>query len=329
MPSILSTRSSIKALALWAILRADLVLAPFVWLAGQLLKTVRAAGVDRMPICKGALLRARVFPIRRHYYEPLFDGRDLLRPLGVDRALPGIDWNAEEQLLLLDRFSHAEELHDLPNTRVDAPVFHLGNGAFESGDAEYLYQFLRHFKPARMIEVGSGYSTLMARRAIERNREELPGYRCQHTCIEPYEMSWLEQCGATVLRKRVEQVDVSVFAELDDGDLLFIDSSHVIRPQGDVVFEYLEVLPSLRKGVFVHVHDIFSPRDYPREWLIEEVRFWNEQYLLEAFMTANREWKIVGALNYLHHQHFDALREKCPYLERNREPGSFYIQKIA
>ena len=96
-------------------------------------------------------------------------------------------------------------------------------------------------------------------------------------------LTTLEKIGVTVIRQKVEGLGKAVFAELEKGDILFIDSSHIIRPQGDVLFEYLESLPSLNRGVIVHIHDIFSPKDYLKEWVTNEVRFWNEQYLLEAF----------------------------------------------
>jgi hypothetical protein len=131
------------------------------------------------------------------------------------------------------------------------------------------------------------------------------------------------------MRQRVEDVNKTLFAQLGYNDLLFIDSSHVIRPQGDVLFEYLEVIPSLNAGVIVHLHDIFSPRDYPKEWVVDQVLFWNEQYLLEAFLTCNREWRIIGAINYLHTNYYEELKDKCPFLTHDRKPGSFYIQKIA
>ena len=121
---------------------------------------------------------------------------------------------------------------------------------------------------------------------------------------------------------------VIFFSILENGDILFIDSSHVIRPQGDVLFEYLEVLPSLNKGVIVHIHDIFSPKDYPEAWIKNEVKFWNEQYLLEAFLYSNTDWEIIGALNFLHHNYYEKLKETCCYLTPDREPGSFYIKKI-
>lgn len=160
------------------------------------------------------------------------------------------------------------------------------------------------------------------------NRRELPTYECEHLCIEPYEAPWLEQAGVRTLRMRVEDVDRSLFQTLGENDLLFIDSSHVIRPQGDVVVEYLEILPSLRTGVIVHIHDIFSPRDYPRDWLLERMYLWDEQYLLEAFLTGNRDWKVLAALNLLRHRQFEALQRVCPYLTPDREPGSFYMQKV-
>lgn len=307
---------------------ADIVLVLFVYPAAILLKAIRKIGVQRIPMSKRALLQVGVFPILNHYYEPLFDGRMLGDRFKEPRALPGIDWNVAEQLDVLRSFDYNEEFNSIPSSESDEPAFHFGNGAFESGDAEYLYNLIRLKKPKRLYEIGSGYSTLMAIKAIQRNKEQNAEYKCRHLCIEPYEMPWLEKTGVTVVRQRVENVNKAIFSELVRDDILFIDSSHIIRPQGDVLFEYLELLPSLNIGVIVHVHDIFSPRDYLKEWVVDEVRFWNEQYLLEAFLTCNRDWKIIGALNYLHHNFYEDLRAKCPYLTPEREPGSFYLQKI-
>ena len=183
------------------------------------------------------------------------------------------------------------------------------------------------FRSGRIFEIGSGYSTLIAVRAIRKNIAEEPEYHCNHVCVEPYEMPWLEEIGVTVIRQRVETLPLNLFQELDDGDLLFIDSSHIIRPQGDVLFEYLELLPSLNPGVVVHVHDIFSPNDYSNLCL-GLGRFWNEQYLLEAFLTSNHEWEIMGGLNYLKHHHYKELKAVCPFLTPEREPGSFYLRKM-
>lgn len=308
---------------------ADVVLMPFVYPAAWLLKQIRRAGVQRLPHCKKALMNVGVFPVRNHYYEPQFDNWNPKQDFSENRALPGIDWNTPEQLKTLESFVFSRELLDTPQEKPTPLKFYFNNGAFESGDAEYWYQLIRTIKPKRIIEVGSGNSTLMAIQAIRKNRGDDPNYECEHICIEPYEMPWLEESGVTVVRKKVEDMEISFFSRLQENDVLFIDSSHIIRPQGDVLFEYLELLPSLSKGVIVHVHDIFSPRNYPKLWLQDEVRFWNEQYLLEAFLSHNSSWKIIGALNYLHHGHYDKLKSAAPFLTQEREPGSFYIQKIA
>ena len=112
----------------------------------------------------------------------------------------------------------------------------------------------------------------------------------------------------------MKTLPVSLFCDLEENDILFIDSSHMIRPEGDVLFEYLQILPSLKQGVIVHLHDIFSPRNYPHSWLVDDVKFWNEQYLLEAFLTHNASWKVIGALNFLHHNHHHELKQVAPFL---------------
>jgi hypothetical protein len=305
----------------------DVLLLPFVYLTGLLLKRVRVAGFHRLPWSRRVLLRLGVVPISDHYYEPFFNPAHLQRSLSQERDLPGIDWNVQTQLELLNNFHYNEEL-DFLSSSAQGLTFSFDNDTFLSGDAEYWYSIIRHYKPKRIFEVGSGNSTLVAAEAIKRNAEEDPNYHCRHVCIEPYEMPWLEQLAVEVLRQKVEDVPLQFFTQLETNDILFIDSSHVIRPQGDVLFEYLQVLPSLKVGVIVHVHDIFTPRDYLERWVQAEVKFWNEQYLLEAFLTSNHDWQILAALNYLHHHYYDALQPKCPYLTPDREPGSFYMVRV-
>jgi hypothetical protein len=310
-----------------AVLRVlDLGLALFVIPAAALLKFVRRAGIHRLPLTRRVLLMIGVLPVRRHYYEPQFDFRRNPTPTG-ERVLPGIDWDEVGQLGFLDSLRHSSELADLGHGGRDEMEFRFGNGNFESGDAEFWYQVVRTTKPRRIYEIGSGNSTLLAVRAVRRNAGDDPAYRCEHVCIEPYEMPWLERSGVSVLRKRVEELDPTYFRALQAGDILFIDSSHVIRPYGDVLFEYLEILPTLAPGVLVHVHDIFSPRNYPRAWIEQEVRLWNEQYLLEAFLSGSTKWRVVAGLNFLHHRHYDRLKAVAPFLTPDREPGSFYIQR--
>ena len=156
------------------------------------------------------------------------------------------------------------------------------NGSFESGDADFLYQMIRYIKPHKILEIGSGDSTKIARLALNKNKDETSKVY-EHICIEPYGAPWLEKLeGTKIIRELVENCKFDWANELEAGDLLFIDSSHMIRPQGDVLKEYLEIIPVLKPGVFVHIHDIFTPRDYKKSWIVDEVKFWNEQYLLEA-----------------------------------------------
>lgn len=306
----------------------DLLVSPLVGVSALLLLALRRVGLQRLPVSRRVLIGVGLLPVRRHYYEPFLDPRDLPRDRNAEREIVGIDWNIDAQLDLLEKLRFESEIPDLAAPRKEPFEFRLHNGAFESGDAEFLYQMVRAMRPKRFIEIGSGQSTLIVRRAIQKNREESAGYECRHVCIEPFEAPWLEKLGVTVLRKRVEEVHGAVFAELEANDFLFVDSSHVIRPQGDVLSEYLRIIPSVRPGVIVHIHDIFSPREYLHEWLAERMWLWNEQYLLEALLIDNPSWRIIGALNLLRHRHFDALRRVCPYLTADREPGSFYMQRV-
>ncbi len=306
----------------------DLLMVPFVVPCAWFLKKVRQAGLHRLPLCRKVLLAVGVLPVTDHYYEPQIDMRNLKKEADEVRDIPGIDWNIDKQLMLLDSFTATSELERYNVHSDDELQFSFENSAFNSGDAEFWYQLIRLKKPSRIFEIGSGNSTLIAIDAIKQNMAEDPGYKCKHVCIEPYEMAWLEKTGVEVLREKVEDVDVNFFRELEENDILFIDSSHIIRPEGDVLFEYLELLPQINRGVIVHVHDIFSPRNYLKEWLVSEIKLWNEQYLLEAFLTENSNWEIIGALNYLKHDHFDKMKSVCPFLTEDREPGSFYMCKI-
>lgn len=253
------------------------------------------------------LKKLEVVPITNHYYEPLISKRQLSAPCGI-RDLKEINFNIKEQLEVLKGFDYADELKKFQWKKrrgggEERHEYFYNNKSYGAGDSEYLYSVIRKFKPKRIIEIGSGFSTLMSLQAIEKNKKEDGLYDCEMICIEPYEQTWLTEKKVTVIRKRVEEVELSLFCQLESQDILFIDSSHVIRPQGDVLFEYQKILPVLKEGVFVHIHNILTPRDYPEQWIFDEVRLWNEQYLLEAFLMYNNQFKIIGALNYLFHSY--------------------------
>ena len=302
---------------------------PLTFLCAVLFLAIRKLGMQRMVWSKKLFMKIGIFPIRDHYYEPLFNPRHLRMSLREDRELPAIDLNPQEQLGLLSQFTFSEELKKIPLERTNQLEFYYHNPSFGAGDAEYLYSMIRLFKPKKIVEIGSGYSTLLAVSAIRQNRQDDSQYSCELICIEPYEMEWLEKLGVKIIREKVETVNKEIFSSLEANDILFVDSSHIIRPQGDVLFEYLEVLPILKSGVLVHVHDIFTPKDYFDDLILTDVRFWNEQYLLEAFMSFNKGFRIIGALNYLKHHYFEGLSAQCPVLaqEPKEEPCSFWLIK--
>jgi hypothetical protein len=134
--------------------------------------------------------------------------------------------------------------------------------------------------------------------------------------------------GITVIRKQVETISSEFFKTLEANDILFIDSSHIIRPGNDLLFIYFQILPILQKGVLIHIHDIFTPRHYPQEWLTKKMRFWNEQYLLEAFLYNNEGFKILFALNHLVKTDYSAVKEILIHLKTDSEPSSFWMEKV-
>jgi len=307
----------------------DIAASPVTLLTALWMKCIRRIGVQRMRASRNIFSRIGVMPVREHYYEPMTNpAKHLLRSLREERTLSGLDMNEAGQLAILAGFHYQNELKDIASN-AEKSGFRFDNGFFESGDAEYLYNMIRCYKPRRIFEIGSGHSTRIARIAIAKNSTEMPGYRCRHVCIEPYEQPELGSMGVEVIRRRVETLPSGFFCELAENDILFIDSSHVIRPQGDVLYEFLELLGNLAKGVIIHVHDIFTPRDYLDCTLIEERRFWNEQYILEAFLLFNHQFSVIGALNWLWHNHREEIISKCPILAQQvwREPGSFWIRR--
>jgi hypothetical protein len=132
-----------------------------------------------------------------------------------------------------------------------------------------------------------------------------------------------------LIRKPVETVDLAVFQQLGADDILFIDSSHVLRIGGDVQFEYLEILPRLRPGVLVHAHDIFLPFEYPLSWVRDKKWFWTEQHILQAFLVFNSEFEVVLALGYLHAHHRELLARAAPvYAEHpSSGPSSLWLRR--
>ena len=145
-----------------------------------------------------------LLPVHDHYYQPLINpNKHLTKSLRENRHLPGIDFNDKEQLELLSGFDYNTELIQIPLEQKKPNEFYYNNGSYCSGDAEYLYSMIRHFKPENIIEIGSGSSTLICQKAIEKNSSE-SNYKCNHVCIEPYEQPWLNEIGVELIRKKLK-----------------------------------------------------------------------------------------------------------------------------
>jgi predicted O-methyltransferase YrrM len=279
-------------------------------------------GSSKLNFSRNLLFKIGIFPIIDHYYEPQFNFENLKKELDEKRNLPGINFDITQQLFLLEKINYKEELLNL-NLEIGSPNtnFKIDNNFFERGDAEIYYSMIRYYKPKKIIEIGSGFSTLIALEANKKNNSN-----STITCIEPYENSWLEKLDINLIRKKIEQIDFKNEINLESNDILFIDSSHIIRPEGDVLKIFHEILPILNKGVIIHVHDIFTPFNYPSAWIKKENRFWNEQYLLESLLDNSKRYSVLCSLNYLKNEKYNELSKICPYLKKNSMPGSFYIK---
>jgi hypothetical protein len=249
--------------------------------------------------------------------------------------LPGVDMREQDQLALLDEFAvYRTEYVALPATPTDVPYrYHRQNSFYGCVDAEMLYCMIRHFQPRRMIEIGAGSSTYLAAEALERNRAG-GGTGGELTTIEPFPNDVVRAGfpGLTrLLEQPVQEVPLSEFRELTENDILFIESSHVLKLGSDVWYEFLEILPRLRPGVLVHVHDIFLPEEYPRRWTMENHYFWNEQYLLQAFLAFNERFRVVWAGRYMHSRHPEALRRAFPSYDQRSDffPASFWMRRVS
>jgi hypothetical protein len=206
--------------------------------------------------------------------------------------------------------------------------FYTRNTQFSWLDSRALFVLLRQWRPRRLIEVGSGFSTLLSADVNHRFLDSV----AEITCIEPYPRAFLRQSipGLTrVIEDKVQNVPLAEFTNLQAGDILFIDSSHVAKTGSDVNFLYFEVLPRLAAGVRVHIHDIFLPHDYPREWVIDENRSWNEQYLLRALLMHSNAFRVVFGCSYAYWRFPELVRAALAHPQGHAfAGGSFWIERV-
>ena len=249
-----------------------------------------------------------------HFREPLPDTRTLPETLWEkDSQLPGIDFNEAGQLRLLNEVfpTFRSEYEQFP---LDAPgrphEFFFNNGNFDGTDALALYCMVRHYQPRLIIEINSGFSSRVAAQAALKNGAT------RLVCVDP-QADEILKAGfpglAELVPKRLDELDPGSFDQLGANDILFVDSSHVSRIGSDVNILFLEVLPRLKAGVIVHFHDIFLPKEYSRERVLGEYRFWTEQYLLQAFLVFNSAYEVLFANQYLADRHLPAMQATFPH----------------
>lgn len=264
------------------------------------------------------------------YYSPLNDCNflDTNRDLWVEPFEPlDINWNIMGQLEVAREISaYVRELADVPDNRPgDSPVYHWNNNFWNNADALVQYGLVRSRQPKQVIEIGCGWSSLLLAKALDKN--ERP---CAVVQIEPYPNPEIfKQLPSNFVHHEciVQRAPMEIFDKLEAEDILFYDGSHCAKVAGDVNWFFFRVLPRLKSGVLIHLHDIFLPHEYPEEWIFRRGQTWNEQYVLQAFLMNNKDYRIVIANRYL----FIHRERDLDALYRGIQPShgvSFWMQKI-
>ncbi len=253
-------------------------------------------------------LKIAVYPV--HYYSCAIDLLELEKSRALwakPSSLPGLEIELNAQLQLLGQIClpFEKEYRGNPFYR-KAVGLNYGPG-FGYIEAQVLHAVIRHSRPNQIIEVGSGVSTFCAHEALKHNGQGAI------VCIEPYPSKRLQELAVQeqaikLLRSPVQAVSLSLFEGLQNGDILFVDSSHVVKTGSDVNFIILEVLPRLQAGVIVHFHDIYLPYDYQRDLLVTFLHN-NETALLRAFLCFNKHFNILFCLSHLHYERPNELRK--------------------
>ena len=246
-----------------------------------------------------------------HYHSPVPAVDELPDSLFAERdSLPGVNLRVDEQLELASKL--APYLHEMPfeDRAIDGLRYRLSNPFFYKSDGLIYYCLLRHWKPKRIVEVGSGFSTALALDTAERFDDVSP----EVTAIDPNPQRLKSLLRPTdnvkIIEAPVQTVDAAVFSELEAGDVLFIDSSHVTKVGSDVNRLFLEIVPQLPTGVRVHIHDVFFP-EYPRGWVYGGMH-WNEAYLVRALLIGNDRLRIRWWNSYLNETHRDQVSAILP-----------------
>jgi len=267
-----------------------------------------------------------------HFYSPIADPKEIeqfaAQIFNEDRrALPAIDLREPEQMELLQALSAFYPELPFAETKQEGLRYYYRNDLFCHFDAFLLYAMIRHFRPGRIIEAGSGFSSAV----ILDTNDRFMSDSVRVELIEPYPdrlyslLTPKDRTAVVVHEKKLQEMPLDYFESLEANDLLFIDSSHVTRVAGEVNFYMFEILPRLKPGVIIHIHDIFNGFEYPRQWIVDG-KSWSEAYLLRAFLQYNRAFEILIFGSYLAHFHADFFREKLPLCLKNTG-GSIWLRK--
>jgi hypothetical protein len=190
---------------------------------------------------------------------------------------------------------------------------------------------IRHHKPRRLIEIGSGFSTLLIAQALDVNQQESAEYTCHALSIDIRSKSMLTgwQGSVTCQKQRAQNIPLTEYQALQANDILFVDSSHIVKTGGDLHYLMLDVLPRLNPGVIVHFHDIFLPNIYPKHWVMTKFLGYNEQYFVHAFLLFNNQYEVLWAGHYMHFNHPDKLKDAFEsYRTGGGYPGSLWIRRV-
>ena len=251
-----------------------------------------------------------------HFYSPIPSRKEVVAAFsrgGFGPPFPAVDLNLDGQFALLQELAAYYPDLPFPQTATTSRRFYLANPSYGTYDACVLYGIVRHLQPRRIVEVGCGYSSA----AILDLDDAMFGGGLALTFVDPDLAQFRrlllpgETNRATLFEKTVQDVPIEVFETLDANDILLIDSSHVSKVGSDVNHLFFKVLPTLKPGVWVHIHDVTGNFEYPRAWF-DEGRAWNEIHVLRAFLMYNRTFKIMFASSLMSDNHHEFLRERMP-----------------
>lgn len=269
--------------------------------------------------------------VREDIYSPLPQVERLPESLWTEPVpLIGLDLKVEAAIELLESTlqGYIREFSPRLDNTGAAGTFFVRNGTYESVDAEVLYAMLRHVKPSRVVELGSGASSHVIHAAQQVCVGE--GHPFEHEIFDPYPFtaSPMGSLAEPVVHPiGTESLDAQALtASLHDGDVLFVDTTHTVRTGGDVIRLFQDILPRLATGVWVHFHDIFLPYDYPRQWVVTERRAWSEQYLLQAFLTFNDRFQVIMPNHAAARAFPEIVSKVVPSFDSSVEPAGFWMR---